>query len=445
MPFEPADLSRLLPDDQTVLIVFHFVGEDLFILPIAAWRPSSHRRDSKIGKTPAKIRPRVLHPDTGLLQIAGVRPILEGATSEPHVMPGSVFPSDGESPGLVHRMIGATNVINEAADIDPNDPERIRLDGQACLADCFRELFNLLGFERLLELLREGSVSESDLHLVLIPAGPLAGIPLHAASDGRGRALYQRVASVRYGLSLHSLLELDRINCEAAPMAELRGVAFACPENPEAGICRNMIPEIVQLARIDGWSDRWWLHAPGIPDNEPDRETFRRRHASGNVLWIAAHGSSEDVQLPVGNRPGEPRKRPSLWLADGPVSDARMLTDGYDFRGLELSQLSCCLLGTLKELGLNRRSSELEGFLTALTGLGCRRSVCAVWAVDDEATSVWAGCWARQLRDLFAQGRNREPHGFSVALKRSLDEFRERFPDSDNEYYWSPFMFYGIG
>jgi hypothetical protein len=444
---KPADLSRLLPDERTVLVVFHFVDDDLFILPIADRGPSSRVLDQEMRIWPG-IRPRVLYPDTGLIQIPGARPILVGPTPEPRPIPDDPYATAAEPTGLVVRMLSATTGVRRLAERELVDPERerIRSEERGRLASCFRVLFDLLDLEGLLALLGEGPVREPDLHLVLIPAGPLAGIPLHAASDDQGRALYQRVASVRYGLSVHSLLELDRINRAAIPMAELRGVAFACPGDSDGqGFCHHIIPEVASLAGIEGWSDRWWIHAPGIPANEPDRATFRRRHASGNVLWMAAHGSYEDVQSPEVNKPGKRRSRPSLLLADGPVSDARLLTEGYDFRGLELLQLSCCLLGELKEFGASRRSSELEGFLTALVGLGCRRSVCAVWAVDDQATAAWAGCWARELRDLFADGYNRGPHGFPLAFKRSLEEFRHRFPDYDNEYYWSPFMLYGIG
>jgi hypothetical protein len=420
-PIDRDGVARLLPDEDSVLLCFYFMGEDLLVVPF--------RRDQQGS---AGLR----HAETGYFRVVGVRAQLEGLWER-------------------HRR----GVDRWRRHLSPA-PEEGGPEGD--LTSLCVELHKTLQLDRLFAFVEPDDRWRARLHLVLVPDGPLYLLPLHAACvhPGAPRA-YEQVASLRYALSLRTLelqQEVQERRLREAPAEEeeprLRGVAFANPDRAPADraafntatFLKGVIRE-GQILLDEGGDENWWLHGDsGPPDTLATRANFRDHHTAGNVGWLMGHGGSgaafADDLKDVANQTAAVME-PALRLVDGAVSMSRLLAEGFDFSKWRLLHVSACLLGQLNPLGTSR---ELLGYLAVLTVLGCRRVVSATWELSDESAPDFTRCWLRALnRHVFNPDAAPSPHAFAVAFREATDCFRRTFPHFDHEFHWAPYALYGLG
>ena len=282
------------------------------------------------------------------------------------------------------------------------------------------------------------------LHLVLIPEGPLLGLPLHAAyCELSGEYFFEQVASIRYALSLRTLALQQDIAPPDCSQSEFQGVVFASSSCPS----KNTTQLECVRSEVDCLDEtnpgRWMIHGDMGP-SIADVSHFVRHHGAGNILWFVGHGGRARDSIPCGRGESLTVSRPALLLKDGALSDARMVAEGLDFRGVDLVNLSCCVLGSLNVPDTN---VEIEGFLATMTLLGCRRVTSALWPLADKAAAEFAGHFIRSLNRTALNGSGvRSPHAFALALKDAVQSFRSsRDGFFDHECYWAPYTLYGLG
>jgi hypothetical protein len=417
-PVDRAAVKRLLPDRNTVLVAFFFDGHDLVVLPI--------RKD-------AADDPQILHASGGYFRVSGALPKLGP---------------------LLHKQEGHVHAIDRLGLCGlPADELRREAD----MTPVYQELYEALNFKELLDLIEPGPARRTDLHLVLIPDGPLYHLALHAAcATSDGPRLYQQVASLRYGLSLRTL-ELQQQVQEARTEEEandraLRGVAFANPDSEtRIGLIEGVIREVETLVEETGPAS-WWLHGEREPpDQQATRANLRERHRAGNVGWTMGHGVDDETAHAAGLKDdlvlADGRQvsvaEAALLLCDGPVSMSRMLGEGYDLSHWRLFNISACLLGKLRQLGASR---EVLGYIAVLTLLRCRRVASALWPLADASAPEFARYWVRAIQQHVFGPTPPGPHAFAIAFKQALDDFRSaegrRF---DHEFFWAPYTLYGLG
>jgi tetratricopeptide (TPR) repeat protein len=420
-PIGKDGVARLLPDQDTVLVTFYWQRDDLIVLPI--------RRDSA-GE------PVLLTTPEGYFRAPGILPEVR-ALAEKH--------------GAAIKTIAFQHVGLPAAELN-------RMLGP--IAQLYEQLYRLLRLDALLELIEPTVLKRSQLHLVLIPDGPLYGLSLHAAArSATGPRLYQEVASARYGLSLRTLeLQQDIQDTRAAQEANdriLRGVAFANPDRkkkildgvtvrePKAKFLEGVIREVQALV-VEGGAGAWWIHGEKPPESQQAvRLNLHGRHTAGNLGWFVGHGDEFEADVTAAQGATVRSTQPGVQLLDGPVVLSDLFSGGYDFSRWLLANFSCCLLGQLRILGT---SHEVLGYIAALTLLGCRRMSSALWWLSDASAPVFAQFWIRAIKQHVFGPTPPGPHAFAVAFKEALDAFRAFYNGYyDHEFYWAPYTLYGLG
>jgi tetratricopeptide (TPR) repeat protein len=421
-PMSVKEIDHLLPDVQTVLVVFSFRGDDLIAIPI--------RKERTTGG------PTILHERNGLFRIAGAKGVLRQ---------------------LARVQSDALDYLRPDAGLPAGE-----LLESGMKEDLYRRLYEALRLGDLLALIEGGGADRSDLHLILVPDGLLYQFPLHAAFDaGRKEAFYEQVASLRCVLSLRTLelqqeVERERSEWEAADR-RVRGMIFA-NSNRDGRMGEPMLPHArheVEALIGAGGQESWMVHGDLAPLRSL-REAMKDRHHVGNLLWIVGHGNSYLDEFETRDGRHVRVRRPGVLLCDGPVTDSRMVAEGYDFRGVRLLHFACCLLGKLRE---EDRTKDVEGFIASLTLLGARRVVAAMWPISDLASAAFAGHWAAAIRRNVFDAESASatpaterpqgppsPHAFAVAFKEAMDTFRKQDDGFfDHEYYWAGYTFYGLG
>jgi tetratricopeptide (TPR) repeat protein len=420
-PIGKDGVARLLPDQDTVLVTFYWQRDDLIVLPI--------RRDSA-GE------PVILAAPEGYFRAPGILPKLRDLAEQ-------------------HRdtikRIADRHAWLPAADLN-------RMLGP--IAQLYEQLYRLLRLDAVLELIEPTAGKRSQLHLVLIPDGPLYGLPLHAAAkSATGPRLYQEVASLRYGLSLRTLeLQQDIQDARAALEANdriLRGVVFANPDRkekildgvtvrePKAKFLEGVIDEVQALVEEAG-AGAWWIHGEKPPKGQQAvRLNLRGRHEAGNLGWFVGHGDEFEADVTTAQGATVRVTQPGVQLLDGPVVLSELFSGGYDFSRWLLANFSCCLLGQLRILGT---SHEVLGYIAALTLLGCRRVSSPLWWLSDASAPRFAQFWIRAIKQHVFGPTPPGPHAFAVAFKEALDTFRAYSNGYyDHEFYWAPYTLYGVG
>lgn len=430
-PVSEQDIFTLLPDERTLLIVFSFVGSTLYIMPLR--RASSGALSHVCGSK-------------GHLCCGNVLPGLQDLE---HQLQGHVYAANEwllDHAASVHRRRGRweANALSAA--------ELTRTLGDPPTVELFSKLHQQVPLMRLLETVEPDAAKRKALHLVLVPDGPLYGLPLHAACDGvGGPRLYQEVASVRYALSLRTLNLQHRTVTKGcyheSGGQRLRGVAFA---NPDRVGCVGYLPFAEREASLlieetsrENWrvfGDADWRDASSYA---AVRHNFRQWHGAGNLLWFIGHGAMMEDGVKATDGRTISVCGPSLLLRDGPVGMSRLVTEGYDFSRVRLVHFSSCLLGRLEDEG---RSRQTEGVIATLTMLGCRRICSAMWNLSDFAACEFGRYWLRALRKHVFGGTPSGPHSFAIAFKDALESFRTADNGCfDHEFYWAPYTLYGLG
>jgi CHAT domain-containing protein len=297
---------------------------------------------------------------------------------------------------------------------------------------------------RLLDLLRSKVGPLEDIHLTIIPDGPLYELPVDAFPVARpARAytprVYEVFASVTYGLSLRTLQIQKSVEAARSELdsqdSVLKGVFMGNPDGLE-----HVRSEAQTFIRLTG-EQSWWLHGKtSHEDCQTSLENFRDRHGTGNLLWISGHGVRQTEELG-----GSAFEEPALILVNGYLWLSEVLSGAYDFSSVRLIILNACWLGRIDpDRG---HSKEIESYNAIMALRGCRRITSAMWPVYDEAALVFATAYVAALRrHVFSGSVPINPHGASSALRDALSALRRhdngRF---DHEYFWAPYTLYGLG
>jgi|GEM_PF-6086140 len=372
------EILSLIPDERTVLLQFFFIDDDLWIVP--AWRDA----DRVVVLPALLIRHGVRSElaDLAAMQFKRVASLLDARVSD----------------------LDATGFLS-----------------------LYERVWELIGGEDLLSALeREMQVPRSDLHLVIIPDGPLCEMPLHALPvDRAGMRLYETVQSVRHALSLRTLRLQQEVPATAA--AEVRGVLYA-----DADQLPGVRTEVALL--VEESPESWWVHGDGdVADARATPENFLARHRSGNLLWVCGHGAVIEA--------GDAETF-ALQLCEGRIGSRDLLTRPFDFTPVEMFVLSACWLGRLEPGRAVAR--EIDGYQAILALRGCRRVTSAIWPLDDESAPVFAAFYFREIRRCFRE--HADPHRFAVAFKNAIQSLR-RYDEGlfDHEFFWAPYTLYGLG
>jgi len=409
-PFDRCELTSLLRSDQTVIVGFFADGDDIVVLPIR-----KHRF------TRQAFLLHIEHEEQrGLFRLSGIRPRLEELLAA-HV---------GRLQSIREQDVGASaRSLNEECNLR---------------ASVYAPLYAALQLHNLLRVITYHGEATTDLHVIVIPDEFLLALPLHAAFDEHHRTTFlSQVGSLSYALSLRTLELQRRIEvADGSDCSTIQATVFAYPDFP------RRFGAYLSFAwrEVEELEQAWGMDAISIyGENEPgiaNRSNLRKRHACGNIYYNIGHGGKvRDVDIVGHDGEHYSSLAYSVILADGPVSDLRMVEEGYDFTTLRLAHFSSCLLGKLEA---KDQGHELEGLTASLTFLGCRRMSSALWELCDQAASRFGGCLAKALRQ-HAFVEYVHPHAFAIAFRQALLEF-QRIDDGhwNHEFYWAPYVLYGL-
>jgi tetratricopeptide (TPR) repeat protein len=254
------------------------------------------------------------------------------------------------------------------------------------LADVWRELLEPLRVD-----LRNAS------EVVLVPHGPLHGLPLHAALDG-DTYLCDRTA-VSYAPSAR-VFDQCTSRQTAPPVRPL----FVAPRDESLPWVAR---EVQLLAGIFPDSQK-------LAGRQASLRGIRRRAGHFDLLHLAAHGT---------------------FRADNPSFSALRLTDGWlsvaDLaelsRDTSLVTLSACETG---RSGL-AAGDDLVGLTRAVLGAGAASLLASLWSVHDESTSHFMAEFYRRLQ---------AGEGKTVSLQGAMRVARRTY---DHPYFWAPFTLAG--
>jgi CHAT domain-containing protein len=264
---------------------------------------------------------------------------------------------------------------------------------------------------------------DGDVTLLVVPDGPLHGLPLEplivgAAEDPRPELLGDR-ADVVY-LPSASFLALDvRVPRESAP---LRLFALGDPEAPPPAVALPGARE--EVRRIARWfpGGRAEVRFGARATEDALRDPAAR---AADVVHIAASTVAQ------GERPGEA----GIALAAGADGSDGLLRP-HEIASLALRArlvvLSACGTG----LGRSVAGEGLHGLARAFLIAGAPAIVPSQWDVSDRAT---AELMERFYRELAAGVRAERALALAARELR-----RESLPLYAHPYYWAPFTYFGL-
>lgn len=237
----------------------------------------------------------------------------------------------------------------------------------------------------------------SATQLIVVPHGPLHGMPLHAAFDG------QSYLAERYAVAYAPSARVFTACVERRSTPPERPLFIGPRDERLPWVTR----EVTTLARM-------FPGGEGLTGRRATIAGLRRRSGQFDLLHLAAHG---------------------LFRADNPNFSALRLADGWlnvaDLaeltRGTKLVTLSAC------ETGLNgvAAGEELVGLTRAVLGAGAASLLASLWTVHDEATSKFMAEFYQSLRS--GQSKLASLQAAMWAVRRELD----------HPYFWAPFALAG--
>ncbi|MGI6419683.1 MAG: tetratricopeptide repeat protein [Thermoguttaceae bacterium] len=295
-------------------------------------------------------------------------------------------------------------------------------------------------------------------HLVVVPDGPLALLPLEtlvvAAGGGEPRYLLDAGPPITYAPSATILRNLEDRKPDSTGTARLLSVGDpqyeASPPGETGGAQARQSTAADytrlggRLARLPytGWETEWVAGVVGEQGFAVDRLTrseatesrVRAAMPSHWIIHMACHGLADQA---YGNLFGALALCPGRAPAD-PADDGFLtLPEIYalDLRGAELAVLSACRTN----FGPQQRGEGIwalsRGFLVA----GARRVVASNWLVDDEAAASLVSYY------LALVARDQKQHGradYSAALHQAKRWVRAN-EKWKTPYYWSMFVLVG--
>ncbi|MDX1935039.1 MAG: CHAT domain-containing tetratricopeptide repeat protein [Capsulimonadales bacterium] len=248
--------------------------------------------------------------------------------------------------------------------------------------------------------------------LVVVPHGPLHGLPFHLFQDGeaflldRWEFLYAPSAAVWYTTGRRSASDAPAEKGNVGPASALT-LLMGLP-SPTLTRITEEITELKELLP----------DATAYLGDEATLENFHRQAGHCSVLHLATH---------------------AMFRADNPLFSGLQFANGwllardlYQIRlRCDLATLSACRTG----VGQVDAGDELFGIPRGFLSAGARSVAASLWPVDDAATTY---LMTRFYRHLNRSGLNRS--GKAAALRAAQRETREAYP---HPYYWGAFILMG--
>lgn len=316
--------------------------------------------------------------------------------------PAPLLPGSGEGPGVrVYRRLTTPSELTPALDRLGMQWNRFHLGAEhaarhrATLEQSARAILADL-YDQLVRPLADGLGGEQ---LIIVPYGPLHGVPFHALYDGQSYLIE------RYEIS-YAPSATVMARCQARPRRPLE-LALVVGV-PDAGI-----PHVAQEAEAVA---ALFPGARLLQGHEATMPALRAAAAGRDLLHLACHG---------------------LFRADNPLFSALRLGDGWltvaeaAELGLEtgLVTLSACESGRSRVV----EGDELLGLARAFLGSGVASLVVSLWLVNDASTAQLMEEFYRCLQ----AGQSK-----AAALRAAQ---RALLATELHPYYWAPFVLMGQG
>ena len=259
------------------------------------------------------------------------------------------------------------------------------------------------GIERPLQQLYKAVIAplEDDLReyarLVIVPHGPLHGLPFHAFHDGSGYLA-------------------ERFTIGYAPSGDVYRacVSGSRPLGDRALVVGIDDPGLPWVAREVEAVASAWPAATVLYGRAATGRALHRRAGSFDALHLATHGVFR-----ADNPAFSSLKLHDAWLTVNDLADLA--------RGAQLVTLSACETGVS---GLTV-GDEVVGLTRGILAAGCSTVVASLWTVSDESTARLMECFYAHLRG------GAEP---ADALRAAMLALRAEY---DHPYYWAAFAAMG--
>jgi CHAT domain-containing protein len=257
---------------------------------------------------------------------------------------------------------------------------------------CLQQLYRAI-VEPLADVLPKGG------DLVIVPHGPLHGIPFHSLHDG-AQYLAERY-TITYAPSAGVFAACRR---KARPLG--RRLLVVGIDDPGLPYVAHEIESVAET----------WGNATALSGRRATSRALWRQAGSFDVLHLATHG---------------------VFRADNPAFSSVKLADAWltvaDLaevaRGAQLVTLSACETGVS---GLSA-GDEVVGLTRGLLAAGCTAVIASLWTVSDQSTAYLMEHLYRGLRS----GMNA-----AAALGAAMNDVRAEY---DHPYFWAPFVVSGSG
>jgi CHAT domain-containing protein/tetratricopeptide (TPR) repeat protein len=237
-------------------------------------------------------------------------------------------------------------------------------------------------------------------HLVIVPHGPLHGVPFHALASPDGSYLADAVA-ISYVPSADVYERCIRDNRPPGQRLFLVGV-----DGDDLPWVRQELREIAEI----------WPDAQSRLGKRATRAALQRQAGRFDILHVATHAVARSD-----NPSFSSIRLADSWLTGNDLADIA--------RGARLVTLAACETG----VGTVGPGDEVLGLTRGLLAGGCPAAVASLWPVSDRTTALLMPRFYGALRD---------GHGPAEAIRLAMPHVREAF---DHPYFWAPFVVMGDG